>query len=46
MREVIPEGGGLLAGKPKIGKSWLALGECIAVGRGGKAFGGTDAKPG
>jgi DNA-binding transcriptional ArsR family regulator len=28
-----------LAGKPKLGKSWLALGLCVAVASGGVAFG-------
>jgi Bifunctional DNA primase/polymerase, N-terminal/AAA domain len=29
--EVIPEGVTLLAGKPKVGKSWFALDVCVAV---------------
>src|SRR5262245_48195323 len=29
--ELIPEGVTLLAGKPKIGKSWFALDVCVAV---------------
>ena len=32
--DLIPEGLTLLAGKPKIGKSWLALDICIAVASG------------
>ena len=36
---VLPEGVTLLAGKPKMGKSWLALGLCIAVASGGRALG-------
>jgi RecA-family ATPase len=32
--DLIPEGLTLLAGKPKIGKSWLALDICIAVAAG------------
>ncbi len=36
---IIPEGVSLLAGKPKLGKSWLALGLCIAVASGGYALG-------
>jgi predicted ATP-dependent serine protease len=28
---LIPEGLTIIAGKPKIGKSWLALDICIAV---------------
>ena len=37
--DVLPEGVSLLAGKPKLGKSWLALGLCIAVAAGGVALG-------
>src|SRR5215217_7832887 len=36
---VLPEGVTILAGKPKMGKSWLALGTCIAVASGGAALG-------
>jgi DNA-binding transcriptional ArsR family regulator len=36
---IVPEGVALLAGKPKLGKSWLALGLCVAVAAGGVAFG-------
>jgi AAA domain len=36
---VLPEGVTLLAGKPKLGKSWLALGICVAVASGGVALG-------
>lgn len=36
---IVPEGVTLLGGKPKMGKSWLALGLCIAVATGGYAFG-------
>ena len=36
---VIPEGGGLLAGRPKSGKSWLALHLALAVGAGETALG-------
>jgi hypothetical protein len=36
---VLPEGLSLLAGKPKKGKSWMALGMCEAVAVGGVAFG-------
>jgi hypothetical protein len=39
VREVLPEGVTLLAGKPKLGKSWLALGLCVAVAAGGVALG-------
>jgi hypothetical protein len=37
---LLPEGVALLAGKPKLGKSWLALGLCVAVAAGGAALGG------
>jgi hypothetical protein len=36
---IVPEGVALLAGKPKLGKSWLALGLCVAVASGGVTFG-------
>ncbi len=36
---VLPVGVTLLVGKPKKGKSWMALGMCEAVAAGGKAFG-------
>ena len=36
---LIPEGVTLLAGKPKLGKSWMALGIAIAISTGGVAFG-------
>jgi hypothetical protein len=36
---VLPEGLSLLVGKPKKGKSWMALGMCEAVAVGGVAFG-------
>jgi hypothetical protein len=35
---VIAEGLNLLAGPPKVGKSWLSLATAIAVARGGKAL--------
>lgn len=34
----IPEGVSLIAGKPKLGKSWMCLDIAIAVSTGGKAF--------
>jgi hypothetical protein len=37
--EVVPEGLTILAGKPKLGKSWLALNLALAVAYGGKALG-------
>jgi hypothetical protein len=42
VENLIPEGVMLLAGAPKIGKSWLALGLCVAVASGGKALGSVD----
>lgn len=36
---LLPEGTMLFAGKPKMGKSWLALGVCISIATGGKALG-------
>lgn len=35
----LPEGLTLLAGRPKMGKSWLALGLAVGVASGGAAFG-------
>jgi hypothetical protein len=43
---VVPEGLTLLAGKPKLGKSWLALGLAVAVASGGVALGKLDVKAG
>jgi hypothetical protein len=37
--DILPEGITLMAGKPKLGKSWAALGLCIAVATGGVALG-------
>ena len=36
---IIPEGSNLLAGGPKIGKSWLVLSAGLAVAAGGRALG-------
>ena len=36
---ILPEGLGILAGNPKLGKSWLALNICLAVACGGAALG-------
>ena len=36
---LLPEGVTLLAGKPKLGKSWMALGIAIAISTGGVALG-------
>jgi hypothetical protein len=43
---VLPEGAVILAGPPKIGKSWLALGLAVAVASGGKALGSIDVAQG
>jgi putative DNA primase/helicase len=37
--DLLPEGVIILAGKPKTGKSWLALNVAVAVATGGKALG-------
>jgi hypothetical protein len=37
--DILPEGVMLLAGKPKLGKSWMALGIAIATATGGVALG-------
>jgi hypothetical protein len=37
--DVLPEGLSLLVGKPKKGKSWMALGMCEAIAVGGVALG-------
>jgi len=42
----LPEGLALLVGKPKVGKSWLALDWAIVVASGGAAFGDIDVEPG
>jgi hypothetical protein len=36
---ILPEGVTFLAGKPKLGKTWMVLGLSLAVATGGKAFG-------
>ena len=35
---IVPEGLTLLAGKPKLGKSWLVLAVCVAIALGGRAL--------
>lgn len=37
--DLLPEGVSLLAGKPKMGKSWLALSLAISIAQGDKALG-------
>jgi hypothetical protein len=46
VEDVLPVGVHLLVGKPKKGKSWMALGICEAVSTGGKAFGVKSARQG
>jgi hypothetical protein len=43
---ILPEGAILLAGPPKVGKSWMTLGLGLAVATGGKALGTIDVTPG
>jgi hypothetical protein len=43
---LFPEGLTLLAGAPKVGKSWLCLGLALAVATGGRALGTIDVEPG
>lgn len=43
---VICEGLSLLAGPPKVGKSWLSLGLALIVAGGGRAFGKIPVRPG
>jgi hypothetical protein len=42
---LLPEGLTLLAGKPKIGKSWLALDVCLGVAGARPCLGGREAPP-
>lgn len=42
---IIPEGFTLLAGAPKIGKSWIALDFALAAAAGGRALGHIDVGP-
>src|SRR6266545_5926288 len=43
---ILAEGVSLLAGPPKVGKSWLSLGLGLTVAAGGKAFGRVDVQGG
>jgi len=43
---IVPEGVTLLAGKPKLGKSWMALGFIVAVASGGYALGKVQVEEG
>lgn len=42
---LICEGFGIVAGPPKIGKSWWTLGLALAIASGGKAFGRIETEP-
>lgn len=44
--DILPEGVFLFAGKPKMGKSWLAFNLAIAVACGGRALGTIKVQPG
>jgi len=44
--DLLPEGVTLLAGKPKIGKTWLAQGLALAIAKGGVALGVKPVEPG
>lgn len=44
--DILPEGVTLFAGKPKMGKSWLALNLAIATATGGRALGRIQVEPG
>lgn len=43
---LLPEGFNLLVGKPKMGKSWMALAVALAVASGGEVFGSITAEAG
>ena len=44
--KLIPEGLTLLVGRPKMGKSWLALSLALEVASGGRALGSIPVKQG
>lgn len=44
--DILPEGVTIFAGKPKMGKSWLALNLAIATATGGRALGRIQVEPG
>ena len=46
VRQILPEGVTLLCGKPKTGKSWLAIHLGISVGAGGLALGAIEVEAG
>jgi RecA-family ATPase len=39
---ILPEGVNILAGRPKMGKSWAALNIAVAVASGGRALGASQ----
>ncbi|CAM00453.1 AAA domain-containing protein [Saccharopolyspora erythraea NRRL 2338] len=43
---ILAEGVNVLAGPPKVGKSWMSLGLALAVASGGRAFDMVDVEPG
>ena len=43
---IVAEGVTVLAGAPKVGKSWLGLGLVVATATGGKALGSIDVAAG
>jgi hypothetical protein len=43
---IVPEGLSVLAGAPKVGKSWLAMNAAIAVAAGGRALASIPCEPG
>jgi len=43
---ILAEGVSLLAGPPKVGKSWLTLGLALTIAAGGQALGAIDVAPG
>ena len=44
--DLVPEGAAVVAGKPKSGKSWLALDWAVAVASGGRAMGNVQCEEG
>jgi hypothetical protein len=46
VNEMLPEGLAIIAGKPKVGKSWLALQLCSAVVAGKELFSGFETRKG
>lgn len=46
VENILPEGGAVLAGKPKSRKSWAALGAAVACALGEKVFGRMQARQG